>query len=330
MSSDTKTVLVTGGCGYVGRRVVESLVEKGYKVTVVDIATPEERGCMFPDGVLFKQADLRIPVRALETITDATVVLHLAADIGPLNYMEEHQAEIMTNNSTIDAAVYPALIANGVRHIVGVSSSMVFERPPHFPYKETDFDELRFPKNVYGFSKLIGEYFCRAYAKQYGLTYTILRYHNIFGAGEDAKGSTPGDIHVIPALIEKVLRGEYPLQFLGDPTATRPFTYIDDAVEATVEIIKRACEADASVYNEDFNIGHDRFYTILELGEIIWKLFGDGREFVYEVKEINAHTAHRREVDITKIRTVIGWEPRTPFEEGLEATKAWIANGISK
>lgn len=324
MDSQSKKILITGGCGYVGRRVAFALAAKGCEVIVVDIATPEERGIVFPQGVEFRQADLRIPSEAKDTVCGAFFVLHLAADIGALMYMETHQAEILTNNTLIDAALYPVFKENGIEHVIYSSSSMVFERPPHFPYVESDFDALLFPKNVYGFSKLSGEYFCRSYAKQYGLSYTILRFHNIYGPGEDSKGSTPGDIHVIPALIEKVVNGQYPLEFLGDPGATRPFTYIDDAVLAVVAIIERAVEKDVSVLNQDFNIGNDTHHTILELGTIIWSMFGDGREFAYTVKETKALTAYRREVDITKMRTVIGWEPTTSLEKGLEVTKEWI------
>jgi len=329
MLLNTTVVLVTGATGYVGSRVVFSLVKKGFSVIAVDIVPPEERGIQFPESVEFRQADLRLPTEALKTICDVDVVLHLAADIGSMTYMEQHQAEILTNNTAIDAAVYPAFQANAIEHVIYSSSSMVFERPPHFPYKESDFDSLNFPKNVYGFSKLSGEYFCRSYAKQYGLAYTIIRFHNIYGPGEDSKGSTPGDIHVIPALIEKVVKGQYPLQFLGDPSATRPFTYIDDAVEAVTAIIERACVCDTSVLNEDFNIGNDTYHTILELGEIIWNMFGDGRDFAYEVVPTKAYTAYRREVDITKMRTVIGWEPTTPLETGLVVTKEWIEKRLT-
>ena len=202
--------------------------------------------------------------------------------------MREHQAEILTNNALIDGAVYPALIANNIQWIVYSSSSMVFQNPPKFPYTEADITKIHPPSNIYGFAKFIGEYFCRAYHKQYGLSHTIIRYHNIYGPGEDSKGASPGDIHVIPALLEKVTSGQYPLEFLGDPPekATRPFVYVDDAVEATVAIVERALRADESVRNEDFNIGSDTHYTILELGKLIWKMFGDGRKFKYTVNPV--------------------------------------------
>ena len=319
-----KTIVVTGGTGYVGSRAAVRLAELGYKVIVVDIVPPEERGMVFPAGIEFRQHDLRIPAEAVKGLVGGDVVLNLAADIGSLTYMHDHQAEILTNNSQIDAAVYPAMLANKIPWIIYSSSSGVFQYAPQYPYTEKDIKKINPPTNPYFYSKLGGEYFCRAFKEQFGLTHTIIRYHNIYGAGEDSKGATPGDIHVIPALLEKVLSGQYPLEFLGDPAATRPFVYIDDAIEATIEIVERAARGDESVKNNDFNIGNNKYYTILELGQIIWKMFGDGREFQYKVVETSANTALRREVDITKIKNTLGWEPKTSLEEGLKPTAEWI------
>lgn len=322
------TIVVTGGTGYVGSRTAEVLAARGHSVIAVDIVPPEERAISFSKNIIFRHHDLRIPSEAVKGLEGADIVLHLAADIGSMNYMKEHKADIITNNSQIDAAVYPALRVHAIPWIIYSSSSGVFQHPPQFPYSEKDIADIRPPTNTYFFSKLAGEYFCRAFQEEYGVNYTIIRYHNIFGAGEDSKGATPGDIHVIPALLEKVISGQYPLEFIGDEPdkATRPFVYIDDAVEATVTIIERALAGDTSVKNEDFNIGNDTHYTILKLGEIIWKLYGDGREFKYTVNPTHSDTALRREVDISKIKRVIGWSPKTSLEDGLKPTVEWIRN----
>lgn len=315
-------ICITGGAGYVGHRVAAALAESGHEIIAVDIVTPEERGISLPRSVTFRKHDLRIPSEAEAALKGAEVVLHLAADIGPLTYMHEHQADILTNNARIDAAVYPAAVANGVKHIIYSSSSGVFQYPPKFPYQEQDLANIKLPSNVYFFSKLMGEYFCRAYAAEHDLKFTIVRYHNVYGPGEDSKGSTPGDIHVIPALIEKVLSGQYPLELLGDPEATRPFVYVDDAIEATVAIVDLALAGKAD--GEDYNIGNDRHYTIRELGELIWKNYGDDRAYVFEVVDVDADTSVRREVDISKIRKHTGWSPRTPLHKGLESTAKWL------
>lgn len=321
-----RNILITGGCGYVGSRVAQKLAQEGRHVVVVDIVSPEERGIVFDSNVEVRLRDLRIPAEAKKGLEGSDIVLHLAADIGSLTYMHDHQAEIMRNNCQIDSAVYSSLVELNAKHIIYSSSSMIFQHPPRFPYTEADAPNIHPPTNVYGFSKLAGEYFCRSFSEQFGLPYTIIRYHNIYGPGEESKGATPGDIHVIPALIEKVLCGQYPLEFLGNPHATRPFTYVDDAVDATIAVLKKVEGGDAHMKNNDMNIGNDTHYTILELGEIIWKMFGDDREFKYVVASTKAITADRREVDISKIKNLIGWSPKTPLEDGLQATAAWIRN----
>ncbi len=325
-----KTVVITGGAGYVGSRVAKLLDERGARVVVVDSVEPRVRGVDFSPSVEFRQADLRESAQARRAFAGADIVLHLAADIGSLTYMHDHQAEILNNNSAIDASVYPAVLSNKVPWIIYSSSSMVFQHPPQFPYTEADIAKIHPPTNVYGFAKLIGEYFCRSYTAQHGLKHTIIRYHNIYGPGEDSKGASPGDIHVIPALLEKVISGQYPLEIIGSPKATRPFTYVDDAVRATVELVERALRGDRTIENEDFNIGNDRYYTILELAEIIWRKYGDGRPFSFVEVPTTANTALRREVDIAKIRTRVGWQPTVTLEEGLEPTAEWIKTRLGK
>lgn len=320
-----KQIIVTGGTGYVGSRVARVLAEQGYKIVVVDKVQPEERGITFPENVEFRHHDLRDKAEAMKALAGGGVLLHLAADIGSLTYMHEHQADIITNNAAIDVAVYAAARQTGITWIVYSSSSMVYQHVSRYPYTEKDAQGIPPPSNVYGFSKLSGEFFCKAYRAQYGIPFTILRYHNIYGPGEDSKGSSPGDIHVIPALLEKVItKKQYPLEILGDPSATRPFTYVDDAVEATAKVAMLADEKSDKVRDTDFNIGTNRYHSIRELSEIIWKLFGDGREFAYTRVETPAITALRREVDISKIRTILGWEPKTLLEDGLRATAEWI------
>jgi UDP-glucose 4-epimerase len=321
-----KTICVTGGTGYVGSRLLAELDARGYKKLIcVDIVPPEDRNLSLPACVEFRHHDLRIPVEAERALQGVNIIMHLAADIGSLTYMHDHQAEILTNNSQIDAAVYPAMVKNGVQHVIYSSSSMVFQHPPQFPYTEKDINDIRPPKNVYGYSKLSGEYFCKAFYEQYGLSYTILRYHNIYGPGEDSKGATPGDIHVIPALLDKVLvKKQYPIELLGNPQATRPFTYVSDAVGVTAEIVERAYRGDATVFLEDFNVGNDTYYTIDQLAKKIWEMYGDERPFSCVEITTKAVTALRREVDITKIREKIGWEPKVSLEEGLKFTSEWI------
>lgn len=319
-----KIVVVTGGTGYVGSRCVNALCERGFNVRAVDKIDPEKRGVEFNYGVEFLKGDLRDAEFAHRAFEGAGTVLHLAANIGPLSYMHDHEADILQENAAIDAVLYDAAVASGKPCVVYSSSSMVFQHSPVYPYRESDLLRVSLPTNIYGMSKLIGEYFCRSYAKQCSLPFVILRYHNIYGPGEDSKGSTPGDIHVIPALIEKALSGQYPLELLGGEHATRPFTYIDDAVSATVALVERAHARDEAVIGEDFNIGPREATRIIDAARMVWEVAGDGRPFQYVVKETSAVTAQRREMASDKIESVIGWKPQISLREGIIRTAEWI------
>ena len=318
-------ILVTGGAGYVGSRVANKLIGEGYKVFVADKIDRRKSNTPLAKEIIYRKEDLRIASKAEAAVRGVNYVLHLAANMGPLNYMDKFQADIIQENGAIDASLYQALVKFGIKGIMYSSSSMVFQHAPKFPYKEEDITKINPPQNVYGMSKLLGEYFCRAYREQYGLAYVIIRYHNIYGPGEDSKGSSLEDVHVIPALLNKILiLKQYPIEIIGDPNSTRSFVYIDDAVDATVMMLEKMIEGDQGVINNDFNIGVDKHYRIRELAKLIWEIVGEKRKFRYVSVGTTANTAFRREADNTKIRKAIGWKPKWKIEEGIRKTAKWI------
>ena len=111
---------------------------------------------------------------------------------------------------------------------------------------------------------------------------------------------------------------------MGGLEATRPFTYIDDAVEATVMVAKEVLLKNQKVMNTDFNIGPAKATKILDLAQKTWELLGDGRPFKYVVEDTNAVSAKKRELDPSKIRSVIGWETKVSLEDGIKKTAEWI------
>ena len=315
-----KRILITGGCGYIGSRLALALDKPEYKIRIVDFSHPEKRNINFPKNFEFFVEDLGDKDHIRKYLKDVDVIAHFAADIGPLGYMHDHQAKILANNMAVDSTLYSEAVKAGVKSIVYASSSMVFQHALDYPYKESDLIKTPTPTNVYGFSKLAGEYFCQSFYNQHGLKYSIIRYHNVYGPGEDSKGSTPADIHVISALIEKVLSGQYPLELIGGEDATRPFTYIDDAVEITKRVVEAVVRGDAKILNNDFNIGPREATKIVDLAMLIWKLLGDGREFKYTVQKTKFDTSVRREMDPTKIETLLGWKPTIKLENGILKT----------
>lgn len=313
-------IFVTGGAGVVGRAVVAELVKnEQFHVVVFDKFHPKEKNLPFAKEATYIVGDIKNKKDLVGVLLGVDVVLHLAADIGALQYMEDLQADILTENASIDAVLYPALVDAEVKTLIYSSSSMVFQHAHVYPYKESDLATTPPPTNVYGFSKLLGEYFCRSFAKQYGLQYVIMRYHNIYGGEESVKGEGAGYLHVIPALIEKVKSGQYPIEILGSPDDTRPFTHIDDAVSATVRLVEEVVSHNPQVINQDFNIGQSKANSIFEAATVIWQEFGDGREFQFVSKEVQSDTAKRREMTAAKITAVTGWEAQVSLEEGIKA-----------
>ncbi len=329
--SDDTIIAITGGAGYVGSQCAAALAPRGYRVVVIDRDEAVSRRTFADSRITVRAGDLRDPAFAAGAIEGAALILHCAARIGASTYMRDFQADILADNALIDAALYPAAVAAGKPAVVYASSSMVFQHAPVFPYREEDLIRTPPPTNVYGFSKLSGEYFCRAFGTQYGLPFVIIRYHNIYGPREQGKGEGAGNIHVVPALIGKVLSGQYPIELLS-AGGTRPFTYIDDAVEATCMVVERALAGDAQVLGEDFNIGPGEATSIVDLAAMIWEQCGDSRPFRYTVDSDLGHlTAVRREMNPEKIERIIGWKPKVDLKTGIRQTAAWMReNGARK
>jgi nucleoside-diphosphate-sugar epimerase len=302
-------IVVTGGCGFIGSEVVRQLLAKGYRVRVVDnLSKPSSR---VPQGVEFIQADLTEPARASETFRGAKACINLAAKIGGIGYFHKLPATILAENNQIYSSTFQAAVEHKLERMVFVSSSMVFESATTFPSREDELLSMPPPFTAYGFSKLIGEWCCRAFHDQYKLPYTIARPFNAIGPEEEA-GDEVGDAHVIPDLIKKVLAGQHPLELLGDGKQTRCFTHVRDIARGMV----MALESPAAV-NEDFNLGTSEETTMYDLARRIHEICAPDRRF--EVKYVSGFPSdiRRRVPDGSKAKRVLGWEPQITFDEAL-------------
>lgn len=302
-------IVVTGGCGFIGSEVVRQLLAKGYRVRVVDnLSKPSSR---VPQGVEFIQADLTEPARASETFRGAQACINLAAKIGGIGYFHKLPATILAENNQIYSSTFQAAVEHKLERMVFVSSSMVFESATTFPSREDQLLSMPPPFTAYGFSKLIGEWCCRAFHDQYKLAYTIARPFNAIGPEEEA-GDEVGDAHVIPDLIKKVLAGQHPLELLGDGKQTRCFTHVRDIARGMV----MALESPAAV-NEDFNLGTSEETTMYDLARRIHEICAPDRKF--EVKHVSGFPSdiRRRVPDGSKAKRVLGWEPQITFDESL-------------
>jgi len=188
------------------------------------------------------------------------------------------------------------------------------------------------PFSTYGFQKLATEYFCKGAHEQYGLPYTIVRPFNCVGIGEGrALGEAEvfsGNVrlamsHVVPDLVQKVLKGQDPLHLLGDGSQVRHYTYGGDLARG----IRVAMEHKKAL-NDDFNISTARSTTVVELAELIWKKLQPEKPFRFVSDEPFAHDVQMRVPDVSKAKRVLGYEATTPLETILDEVIPWVAGQV--
>jgi UDP-glucose 4-epimerase len=211
----------------------------------------------------------------------------------------------------------------------------VFESADSWPSYEGQEHDVPPPVSSYGFQKLAVEYFARAAFDQYKLPYTIIRPFNCVGIGERrALGDVEilsGNVrlamsHVVPDLVQKVLKGQDPLHILGDGSQIRHYTYGADLAEGIVTAVEHP-----DALNEDFNLSTSESTTVLELGEAIWKAInGPDVPFRWVSDPPFEHDVQRRVPATDKAKRILGFEAATGLERILEEVIPWIDTAISE
>jgi nucleoside-diphosphate-sugar epimerase len=216
-----------------------------------------------------------------------------------------------------------------------MSSSMVFESTDRWPSKEGDELIVPPPLSSYGFQKLAVEYFARAAKGQYDIDYTILRPFNCVGIGESrALGDVEihsGNVqlamsHVVPDLVQKVLKGQDPLHILGEGNQIRHYTYGGDLARGIVLSLNHP-----AALNNDFNISTPVGHSVTELAEVIWrKIKGSDVPLTLVHDEAFEYDVQKRVPDVTKAKEVLGFEATTSLEDMLDEVIPWIRNAIAE
>ncbi len=318
----TTRVLVTGAGGFIGHHLVSDLKRRGYWVRGVDLKAPEYRST---DADEFELLDLRRWDACLQAMRGGIdEVYALAADMGGMGFISAHHAEILHNNALINLHTLEAARLAGVSRYLYSSSACIY--PEHLqtdanvtPLREEDAYPAD-PQDAYGWEKLITEKLCQYYASDYGMETRIVRFHNIFGP----HGTYDGGREKAPAALCRKIAlvddgGE--IEIWGDGEQTRSFCYIDDCVEGIVRLMR-------SVHREPLNLGTDRMVTINELARIIIDISGKRGITLRHVA--GPQGVRGRNSDNTRLRTVLGWEPTTSLEAGLEPTYAWIERQLGR
>ena len=335
-------VLLTGSQGFIGGYIVEELLRREHTVIGVDNLSKYGRVARSYDdnpAYTFVEGDARNVSLITELLSSCDHLIAGAAMIGGISYFHTYAYDLLATNERIMAASCDAAIAahraGTLQKVTYISSSMVFESATSWPSVEGSERQIPPPLSSYGFQKLAVEYYARAAWDQYQLPYTIVRPFNCVGIGE---GRALGDVeilsgnvklamsHVVPDLVQKVVRGQDPLHILGSGEQTRHYTYGGDLARGIVTAMEHA-----RALNEDFNLSTAESTTVLELAEKIWhRIRGADEPFRYVSDTPFEHDVQRRIPDISKARTVLGFEATTSLDEMLEEVVPWIESAIGQ
>jgi UDP-glucose 4-epimerase len=301
-------VLVTGGAGFIGSHVADALIARGHDVTILDDLSggfPEN----VPAAAVFVRGSVADHALVDRLFTERRFehVYHLAA------YAAEGLSHFIkrfnyTNNVIGSVNLLNASINSGVKTFVFTSSIAVYGRTPP-PMTE---EHGPAPEDSYGIAKYAVEMELRACRDLFGLDYVIFRPHNVFGPRQNI-----GDRYrnVVGIFMNQILQGQ-PMTIFGDGTQTRAFSYVDDVAP----MIADAIDTPAS-WNETFNVGADRPYSLLQLANAVASAMGVSAsiqhlEARHEVQHV--HSSH------DKARRVFGARPQTPLAAGLDRMAAWV------
>jgi UDP-glucose 4-epimerase len=333
-------IVVTGAAGFICGYLVPELLDAGHEVVGVDNFSkygPVTRSYDTHPRYTFVEGDAKDADLLTGLAADCDQVVAAAAMIGGISYFHEFAYDLLAENERILASTFDAAIAarraGRLDKITVLSSSMVYESAVQFPTPEGAERTSPPPVSTYGFQKLSSEYFCKGAFEQYRLPYTIVRPFNCVGIGERrALHDTDvmsGNVklalsHVVPDLVQKVLKGQDPLHVLGDGSQVRHYTYGGDLAHG----IRLAMESDAAV-NEDFNLSTAASTTVMELATSIWhKVHGPDRPFRSVSDPPFEHDVQLRVPDVRKARDVLGYEATTTLDQMLDEVIPWIRGEV--
>jgi UDP-glucose 4-epimerase len=306
-SFGARRILVTGGAGFVGAAVTRRLVDAGARVTVLDDLFTGKADAI-PTGASFIQGSVTDVPLINELVGDHSLILHLAARniiASTANPLDDYATNI---GGTLN--VLMAARASKVDRVVYSSSASVYGNPRSIPINE---DDPLWTLSPYAVSKLGGENYCTAFAESYGLRVTTVRYSNVYGPGQRPDNPYCG---VVSKFLVEAHAGR-PITIHGDGEQTRDYTYIDDAVEATL-----LAAVHPRAEGEVFNVGTGIETSVNRLAASI----GEALEVDVDLRHVDRRdidNIRRRVVNIEKIRRMLRWTPQWTLDRGLVETANW-------
>ena len=301
--------LVTGGAGFIGSHLVEELVRRGHRVRVADsLITGQRRNLEHVGAVDFLEGDLADMDVAVRAVAGMDYVLHQAA----IPSVPRSVTDPMTSHrANVDAALNVLVAARDARvaRLVYAGSSSAYGNAATLPKRE---DMPPNPLSPYALQKLMAEQYCQMFTRLYGFETVTVRYFNVFGPRQDPRSPYSG---VISLFSTALLEGRQPTIY-GDGEQTRDFTYVANVVDGVL----RACEAPKAA-GEVINVATGGRISLNDLLRVMSGLVGARVTPIY--REQRAGDVKDSQADITKARTLLGYEPIVGLEEGLRRTIEW-------
>ncbi len=333
-----KKIVLTGSQGFIGSYICNELLNNGYKVIGIDnyqkygkISRPHDN---HPNFKLYNIDVLSSEFLDIVDKERPNMIIAGAAMIGGISYFHKFAYDLLATNERILAQTFDAAIKGHkegyLERIIVLSSSMVFEETTLYPTPETEVKVCPPPSSTYGFQKLASEYFAKGAWEQYGLPYSIIRPFNCVGIGEEESISeheiTSGNIklmlsHVLPDLINKVLKGQNPLHILGEGNQVRCYTNGKDLARG----IRMVMESEKAI-NEDFNISTPQSTSVLELAKIVWDTINPNEEFKIIHDEPFEYDVQKRIPDVTKAKEILGFETEISLKESVNEVINYLKN----
>jgi UDP-glucose 4-epimerase len=333
-------VLVTGAAGFICGYLIKEFLQADYDIIGLDNFCkygPLKKSYDGHPRYTFVQGDAKDSELMRDLLADCDHFVAAAAMIGGISYFHEFPYDLLAENERITASAFDAAIHahkhGRLQKITVMSSSMVFENTTEFPTPEGAERRSPPPRSTYGFQKLATEYFAQGGWEQYGLPYSIVRSFNCVGIGEKRalrdRDIASGNVklamsHVVPDLVQKILKGQDPLHILGSGNQARHYTYGGDLAKGI-----RLCVEHAAALNQDFNLSTPVRTTVLELAQMIWrKIHGDRKPFRHVSDPPYEHDVRERSPRIEKAAMLLGFNAITTLSEILDEVIPWIAEQV--
>ncbi len=298
--------VVTGGAGFLGSHLSDRLLKEGHEVVAIDnLITGSTKNIEHLAGnerFHYIKSDVS---QYIFVPGDVDYVFHFASPASPIDYLELPIPTLKVGALGTHNALGLAK-AKGAKFLLA-STSECYGDPLVHPQKEDYWGNVNpiGPRGVYDEAKRFAEAMTMAYHRYHGVDTKIVRIFNTYGPRMRLR-----DGRVVPAIVSQALRNE-PLTVFGDGSQTRSFCYVSDLIDG----IFRLSQSD---FHEPVNIGNPREMTILQFAQAVQKIIGSTSEIVH--KPLPVDDPKVRQPDITRARTVLGWEPKVDFDEGIKLT----------